>query len=79
MVGAVFLVLGSASALWWPIGFLLNAETPDVVAEWAYAPALPVWQGLVLIALGLYIVGGLLVARQANARLTGGSGEGIAE
>jgi hypothetical protein len=50
---ALCTVVGAAVAYSWPVAFQLGVAVPDFLTRWTTGPALLVWQGLLIFAVGL--------------------------
>ena len=49
----VLVVIGLIGAFWWPISFLFGIEIPIALVQWTTGAALPEWQALLTLAIGL--------------------------
>src|SRR4029077_12010678 len=54
--GATFVILGGLAGYAWPLSFLFVLPVPDAVTGWTFGPALPVWQGLMTMVIGVAMI-----------------------
>ena len=52
-VAVTIVVVGAIVGYAWPVTFTLGIDPPDFVLDWTQGPALMVWQGLLLSAIGI--------------------------
>lgn len=48
--------LGAIVGYSWPVAFTLGIVVPDLFTQWAISPALMIWQGLLVLAIGIAAV-----------------------
>ncbi len=57
-LGDAIIVAGSGAIVGysWPVAFTLGIVVPDLFTRWTISPALMVWQGLLVLAIGIAAV-----------------------
>ncbi|MBI3751742.1 MAG: hypothetical protein HY263_08845 [Chloroflexi bacterium] len=69
--GAVLIVIGAVAAYAWPVITAVGSPPPDFLDKWIQGPALPVWEGLAIL-----VVGVVLAIRKSSPSVTVDPAEG---